>query len=221
MAIFSRPSYYYGAAFRWCIKRIVSLSLIALLVLAYCALWRNPRLSASRVHTIGDDGTRPFATFDRHQPGSWHDHGHARNALSISRVVYILYSIFTFLVAAIFPIRACKSVYAITRLLKEANAAAQLKTRHFRESGESSVQEDSPISASSSLDDSSEETLYDADDDEPASPMILHAIILPNYKEDFDTLRTTLQVLASHPRARRSYDVSCAAVLFILPVLPW
>lgn len=37
---------------------------------------------------------------------------------------------------------------------------------------------------------------------------IIHAIIIPNYKEELDTLRETLEVLASHPQAHYSYDVS-------------
>ena len=37
----------------------------------------------------------------------------------------------------------------------------------------------------------------------------IHAVLIPNYKEDVDVLRETLDVLASHPRARRQYDVSC------------
>lgn len=36
---------------------------------------------------------------------------------------------------------------------------------------------------------------------------ITHAIILPNYNEDIGTLRDTLNVLASHPRARTQYEV--------------
>ncbi|KAJ5777267.1 hypothetical protein N7520_000513 [Penicillium odoratum] len=39
---------------------------------------------------------------------------------------------------------------------------------------------------------------------------IIHAIILPNYKEDFDTLRTTISVLASHPRAATQYEIYLA-----------
>jgi hypothetical protein len=38
---------------------------------------------------------------------------------------------------------------------------------------------------------------------------VLHAIILPNYKEDIDTLRETLDVLACHSQAASSYDLSC------------
>jgi hypothetical protein len=40
-------------------------------------------------------------------------------------------------------------------------------------------------------------------EDEP----LVHAIILPNYKEDMDTLRETLEVLASHLLASSSYEV--------------
>ena len=37
---------------------------------------------------------------------------------------------------------------------------------------------------------------------------VIHAIVIPNYKEEVDSLRETLDVLASHPQARDSYDVS-------------
>ena len=36
---------------------------------------------------------------------------------------------------------------------------------------------------------------------------LLFVIILPTYKEDVETLRNTLSVLAAHPLARRSYHV--------------
>jgi hypothetical protein len=36
---------------------------------------------------------------------------------------------------------------------------------------------------------------------------VTHAIIIPNYNEDIDTLRETLDVLARHPRARSQYEV--------------
>lgn len=40
--------------------------------------------------------------------------------------------------------------------------------------------------------------------------VVIHAIIIPNYKEETDILRETLEVLASHPRARSSYDIYLA-----------
>ena len=36
---------------------------------------------------------------------------------------------------------------------------------------------------------------------------LLHIIIIPTYKEDIETLRSTLSVLATHPQARWSYHV--------------
>lgn len=42
---------------------------------------------------------------------------------------------------------------------------------------------------------------------------VVHAIILPNYEENFDTLWTTLHVLASHPRAASQYEVSSVLVV--------
>jgi hypothetical protein len=41
----------------------------------------------------------------------------------------------------------------------------------------------------------------------PDYERVVHAIIIPNYKEDSDGLRETLDVLASHPQACASYDV--------------
>ncbi|KAK9371268.1 hypothetical protein V1509DRAFT_650873 [Lipomyces kononenkoae] len=38
----------------------------------------------------------------------------------------------------------------------------------------------------------------------------IHAIFVPNYKEDLDTLRETLGMLASHPMARSSYEIYLA-----------
>ena len=52
---------------------------------------------------------------------------------------------------------------------------------------------------------------------------LVQAIILPNYEEDLDTLRDTLEVLACHGKARSSYEVGlhhlcsmdlCGAVFF-------
>lgn len=39
------------------------------------------------------------------------------------------------------------------------------------------------------------------------SEEVIHAIIIPNYQEDIETLRLTLDVLASHPRAGLQYKV--------------
>jgi len=46
-----------------------------------------------------------------------------------------------------------------------------------------------------------EEALHSQEDS------IIHAIILPNYMEDIGTLRETLEVLASHRKAKLQYEV--------------
>ena len=43
--------------------------------------------------------------------------------------------------------------------------------------------------------------------------MIYHAIMIPIYKEEIDTLRDTLDVLSSHAQARTSYDVSLSEAM--------
>ncbi|KHN95330.1 uncharacterized protein MAM_06834 [Metarhizium album ARSEF 1941] len=45
------------------------------------------------------------------------------------------------------------------------------------------------------------------DDTEYLGNSVIHAIIIPNYKEEMDCLKETLEVLASHSQARRCYDV--------------
>ncbi|KAH7309100.1 glycosyl transferase family group 2-domain-containing protein [Stachybotrys elegans] len=41
-------------------------------------------------------------------------------------------------------------------------------------------------------------------------PEVIHAIIVPNYSEDIEVLRETLEVLAAHPQARDSYRICLA-----------
>ena len=58
-----------------------------------------------------------------------------------------------------------------------------------------------------SSDSSDSMALSTLNDDEWDEEPLVHAIILPNYKEDLDTLRETLDVLACHPQASSSYEV--------------
>jgi hypothetical protein len=43
---------------------------------------------------------------------------------------------------------------------------------------------------------------------EEVAESVIHAIILPSYKEDLETMKETISVLASHVLAKSSYDVS-------------
>lgn len=67
----------------------------------------------------------------------------------------------------------------------------------------------SSLASNSSSSDAGDSDMIDSVTDvEYDQDKVIHAIIIPNYKEDIDGLRETLDVLASHPQARLSYDVS-------------
>lgn len=59
-----------------------------------------------------------------------------------------------------------------------------------------------------SVSDSSEEFSPTTTESEWSDAPLLHAIIIPNYKEEIDTLRETLDILGSHIQAETSYEVS-------------
>ena len=143
---------------------------------------------------------------------SSHEHGHGRDTLgspdqqhhvrhsdnlAIGQMIYVIYTIFVHLMALGFPLRLLWALWHLTGSVKRASL--------------------SPIDTSST---------WSCDDGQHASNesqgMAIHAILLPNYKEDIDTLRETLDVLASHAQARTSYDVSpifdvsCANMLLLL-----
>lgn len=50
----------------------------------------------------------------------------------------------------------------------------------------------------------------------PARNNVVHAIIIPNYKEAADTLRETLEVLASHHQAQNAFDASILHSILLL-----
>lgn len=112
-----------------------------------------------------------------------------------------------------FPMRACWAVEDLTRSLKKVANNKQLrdfKFGHQRRLSQTSLSSaetltSSPSSSSSEAGDI--EMAYYADM-EAEKEKIIHAIIIPNYKEDLDGLRETLDVLACHPQARSTYDVS-------------
>lgn len=110
-------------------------------------------------------------------------------------------------------------MFDITRGLKKAARSKSLKDfklSHRRRGSSTSLsssetltssKEDSlPSSATSSEAGDIETDFYNDGDSEPNN--VIHAIVIPNYKEEVDSLRETLDVLASHPQARNSYDVS-------------
>ncbi|PGH19671.1 hypothetical protein AJ80_03826 [Polytolypa hystricis UAMH7299] len=116
--------------------------------------------------------------------------------------------------AMMFPWRACWAIWNLTWRLKANSFKPSRGRSPNRGSKLLSVEQvsRSPSSSGSdirSLSSTTTLTEYDADA-EFEEDQVIHAIIIPNYKEDLETMRETLDVLASHMLARSSYDVYLA-----------
>lgn len=130
-----------------------------------------------------------------------------------------------FLVFA-FPMRSCWAMIDMTQGLQKMSRSKSLKDfklSHRRRGSSTSLsssetltssKEDSlPSSATSSEAGDIETEFYTDGDAEPER--VIHAIIIPNYKEEVDSLRETLDVLACHPQAQYCYDVSSFFLFFL------
>lgn len=197
----------------WFVRCVPGLSILALVSLVICAL---------------GDPEKWLGLSDRHRGwrGSSHRHGqaygHARHqaaasdTLSSIQLAFVFYTVLIHFLALGFPLRLCYAVHTLTKELKAVIAQkyggprdSQIRspTRTVGSPGASlshieTARRDPPATAPA----------YGAESRlrSDSVGMVVHAILLPNYKEDLDTLRETLDVLASHAQARTSYDVSLA-----------
>ena len=186
--------------YAWSARCIPGFSILVLLALTLLAL---------------TDTTLPFQT-------SWHSaiydtgrkppikspHSGQVADLNWSQLIFAGYNVFIHFLSLLFPLRLCWSLWQITGQVQDLNsqhtttfnqATDDTKSRTVGSVGASL----SPIDTSGNKD----------RDDWPESPkgnsgMVFHAIMIPIYKEEIETLRETLDVLASHGQARTSYDVS-------------
>lgn len=139
-------------------------------------------------------------------------------------VFFAYYALFIHVLVFIFPLRANWAIWDLTQSLKRIARSRTL--RDFKpsqsrrvsstslSSSETLTSSYSYSSTSSEAGDGDSEFLKDSGADSDPE-RVVHAIIIPNYKEEMDTLRETLDVLASHPQARISYDVSCRLFLCV------
>lgn len=140
------------------------------------------------------------------------------DTVSIWLIVYAYYMLTIHFLVTMFPIRASWAIFTLTRSLKQAADSKALRNFQFRDcrrSSSTSLSSTETLTASRELESSSTsepcdpEYLLDALEANSMSDQVVHAIIVPSYKEEMDTLRETLEVLSSHPQACSSYDVSC------------
>ena len=197
----------------WCVRCVPGLSILALLSLVLCALgdprrwlgWSGPRYGGGgREHHRSHAGPAPH-------------HGPA-DVLTSAQLFFVSYTVLIHLLALGFPLRLCWAVWQLTREIK--SVVAQYGGT-YRRSGVRPLTRTvgSPAASLSGLEtgrgDSSSRSSSSSGEVRIRSDslgMVVHAILLPNYKEDIDTLRETLEVLASHAQARTSYDVRMSLV---------
>lgn len=136
------------------------------------------------------------------------------NGAGIWTVIFSWYCLLIHVMVFAFPLRACWAIWDLTTSLRKTARSRSLKDFEFgdRRRGSSSSLSSSDTLTPSRASSSASSDAGDADtefltDSEAEQGRVVHAIIIPNYKEEMDTLRETLDVLASHPMARSSYDV--------------
>lgn len=122
-----------------------------------------------------------------------------------AQFLFCSYSLLLHLLAILFPLRLCRAVW-------QATDAIQAVRQICRDSGLPPKEklEDAPGSPSS-LSTSPQQ------DEQDTPSETIQAIMVPSYKEDIGVLEDTLNVLASHPMAFRSYDVCIGSQLSCEP----
>lgn len=182
--------------YSWCTKRAPGLSLVALAVLCYLAL--TDAYATKSMNSAQLDGLHTEPTAE------------ARSIIWLRLFAY--YSLFIHICVFAFPVRSCWAVFDLTESLREDREKQTLKRVRFelpRRASIDSVASELTLSPALltpiSSDEDTDISVYS--DEEEAEP-IIHAVLIPNYKEDMECLRETLDVLASHPQAIHQYDVS-------------
>ncbi len=190
--------------FRWCSRRAGGLAMLATIALSY---WVISNELAARRHDYKYQSTGSLSappSYDPNRGGNWVK-------------IFSYYCLLIHFLVFVFPLRSCWAVFTITRSLRKAartRALRDIKFGHRRRGSSTSLSSSETLTSSRDISSTSSSEAGDLDpessaDADIAPDRILHAIVIPNYKEENDTLRETLEVLASHPQARNTYDVSC------------
>ena len=181
--------------FNWVCRCIPGLSLLLWIFVCWQALSRTP---------VFFRGNNPDAEYDWQHLNAW-------------EIIYIVYSVGAHLCACVlFPLRLNWSVWHMIDEVRLSKYEAAEVMRPYAESEASSSVDDkvsllsfTPSNASMASDGTaSRGGTPKVGNFEEVAESVIHAIILPSYKEDIDTMRETLAVLASHVLAKSSYDVS-------------
>ncbi|KAH8817433.1 glycosyl transferase family group 2-domain-containing protein [Xylogone sp. PMI_703] len=179
----------------WFTQRVTSFALALLAVLCYFALLHDSPL---RRHGDGLDSN-------------------PAERLTPAMLIFVCYDLFVHLLASFFPLRLCWSTWTLTQRLKAAAARSRDSFKSASKGGSivryKTFSSEFGYESGVSSDSDDSELTYSIETGKLYSKLVLHAILIPNYKEGLDTLRETLEVLAHHSRARTSYDIYLAMEL--------
>ncbi|KAK3341152.1 glycosyl transferase family group 2-domain-containing protein [Lasiosphaeria hispida] len=190
--------------FAWCSRRAGGLAMLALIALSYWVI--SGELEAQR-HGYKYSSTDSLSAPNYNPQGA-----------GIWVSIFSYYSLLIHFLVFVFPIRSCWAVFTITRSLQKTARSKSLKDfkfAHRRRGSSTSLSSSETLTSSRDLSSTSSSEAGDLDpefytDGDIAPDRVIHAIVIPNYKEENDTLKETLEVLASHPQARNTYDVYLA-----------
>ncbi|KAK4129339.1 hypothetical protein N657DRAFT_630249 [Parathielavia appendiculata] len=190
--------------YAWCSRRAGGLAMLATIALSYWVI--SSELDAQR-HDYKYQSTNSLSA-----------PRHSSKKGSGLVAVFSYYCLLIHLLVFIFPLRSCWAVLTITNSLKKAaraRALRDIKFGHRRRGSSTSLSSSETLTSSRDVSSTSSSEAGDQDtecymDADIAPDRVIHAIVIPNYKEETDSLRETLEVLASHPQARNTYDVYLA-----------
>ncbi|KAI0512458.1 glycosyl transferase family group 2-domain-containing protein [Xylaria bambusicola] len=201
--------------FSWVARSAPGLSIVFLVILAYYVITREAAASGFTLtrNNEADSLSRParitFTTPTTYEgAGFW-------------TLIFAYYCLTIHILVSSFPLRSMWSIFDISRCLERTARSKSLrdyKISHRRRGSFTSLSSSETLTSSKELPSPSSTASSEAGDTEtefvPESETgvdrVIHAIIIPNYKEEMDTLRETLDVIASHPLARDTYDVYLA-----------
>ena len=185
--------------FAWCARRSGGLAFLALIAVSY---WVISKESATSRHGY------------KYQQQDSLSASPSKGAGYVT-IAWAYYCLAIHVMVFMFPLRACWAIWDVTKSLKKMARSRSLrdfKFAHRRRGSSTSLSSSETLTSShacsASSSDAGDLELEALPEMDTAMDRVVHAIVIPNYKEEMDTLKETLEVLSSHPQARNSYDVS-------------
>ncbi|KFA73127.1 hypothetical protein S40288_07489 [Stachybotrys chartarum IBT 40288] len=190
--------------FTWCTRRAGGLSMVVLVVLSYWVISSEYTLQRHGYkYEQAETLTASYSSTSTTGAGIW-------------TYIFAYYALFVHVLVFMLPFRALWAVWDVTQALKRTlrgdalldykKLAVKRRDSYASLSSSETLTSEHNTASSAASEAGDVEEMYTDSGDVIQDP-IIHAIVIPNYKEEMDTLKETLEVLASHPLAHSSYDV--------------